>query len=659
MVRSRAISGRSDQGGQNGGQIHGDRYQGSHHEHDDAGYGNGCGDDAGYGQGDEFAGYGTEDESNMYHPDDPGFRRQVDQGRQGQTGQFSSWNGRRSGQPLYHQGDSRSQQNSGNGQARWWEKPQTPTRTPKKSPERKRTPDRQTGNGDEVETAQTINFTKRDKELANEQQSPNKQTPEQALALAVASMETPKSDARSGDTALERMEAMYDEATKVLPPSSELYKKALQAVVSSTFQHACVATREVLRNNPQLIGVGQEQLLPGAPWGPIPGEEPQYWHGMCDIHCQVHLPRKVHAAIQKQGLWPAPPKSHETQAVPDETTVFWNYTQPEWDGISNDRRRQALMSISQRTDVPKGFDPKSPVWNGASGLIRLQKVADKAWSFTDAELDHANGGDSTRQSKDEKQAMQASSVCSQLLHVADENIPKSDNEEQDESWRKINIQRLHFVEYANLLDRFAPGTKFANGPQQLGLDRHFWRALDENRQIRDSILANDGDDGSRLVFNQECTSEEDAEWSDDGQWTTEQTQLWNDVHGDDKAFWWEWQQILDARRWHKETAEHVQYKAERLRRFLMIDPEMISSFEATHYNPMAGRVHDAVAAVHSYHYLCMVPTVLIDNGATWRLDLVEQKIQTVCVLADQQLPEWTKQFTGKQSVMPVATAECH
>ena len=103
----------------------------------------------------------------------------------------------------------------------------------------------------------------------------------------------------------------------------------------------------------------------------------------------------------------------------------------------------------------------------------------------------------------------------------------------------------------------------------------------------------------------------------------------------------------------------MQYKAERLRRFLMIDPEMISSFEATHYNPMAGRVHDAVAAVHSYHYLCMVPTVLIDNGAAWRLDLVEQKIQTVCVLADQQLPEWTKQFTGKQSVMPVATAECH
>ena len=122
----------------------------------------------------------------------------------------------------------------------------------------------------------------------------------------MASMETPKSDAGSGDTALERMEAMYDEATKVLPPSSELYKKALQAVVRTTFQHACVATREVLRNNPQLIAVGQEQLLPGAPWGPIPGEEPQYWHGMCDIHCQVHLPRKVHAAIQKQGLWPAP-----------------------------------------------------------------------------------------------------------------------------------------------------------------------------------------------------------------------------------------------------------------------------------------------------------------------------------------------------------------
>ena len=157
------------------------------------------------------------------------------------------------------------------------------------------------------------------------------------------------------------------------------------------------------------------------------------------------------------------------------------------------------MSVSQRTDVPKDFDPKSPVWNGASGLIRLQKVADKAWSFIDAELDHANGRGSTKQSKDEKQAMQASSVCSQLLHVANENIPKSDNEEQDESWRKINIQPLHFIEYANLLDRFAPGTNFENGPKQLGLDRHFWRALDENRQIRDSILASEGDDGSRPI----------------------------------------------------------------------------------------------------------------------------------------------------------------
>jgi hypothetical protein len=47
--------------------------------------------------------------------------------------------------------------------------------------------------------------------------------------------------------------------------------------------------------------------------------------------------------------------------------------------------------------------------------------------------------------------------------------------------------------------------------------------------------------------------------------------------------------------------------------------------------------------------------VLIDNGAAWQLDLVEQKVQTVCVLADQQLPEWTKQYTGKQSVMPPAT----
>ena len=125
---------------------------------------------------------------NMFQPNDPGFRRQVDQGQQGQTGQFSGWNGRRAGQPLHHQGDSRSQQNSGSGQAGWRDsfRPPTPRRSPKKSPG-PRTPDCQTGNGDEVEPTQQINFTKREKELAREQQSPNKQTPEQALALAYKS----------------------------------------------------------------------------------------------------------------------------------------------------------------------------------------------------------------------------------------------------------------------------------------------------------------------------------------------------------------------------------------------------------------------------------------------------------------------------------------
>ena len=429
------------------------------------------------------------------------------------------------------------------------------------------------------------------------------------------------------------------------------------SVVRTTFQHACAATREVLRNNPKLIAEGQEQLLPGAPWGPISCEEPHYWHGMCDIHCEVHLPKRVHAAIQQQGVWPHPPKSQEAQVFPEEIAVFWNFTQKEWDEIPNDRRKKALMSISQRTDVPKSFNPKSPVWNeSVSGLTRLQKVADKVWSFTDAELDHANGGDPTRLSKDEKHAMAASSACSQLLQVADENIPKSDKEEQDESWRQIKIQRLHYIEYAKLLDRFAPGTIYENGPQRLGIDRHFWRALDENRQLRDSILAENGDDGSQLVFNQECTSEEDEQWSDEGPWSTEQTQLWNDVHGDDKAYWREWEQILEKRRWAKESAAHVKYKAERLRRFLSIDPDKISSFEATHYNYLAGRVQDAVAAVHSYHHLCLVPTVLVDDGAAWRLDLVEQKIQSVCVLADQELSEWTKQFTGKSSVMPTPTA---
>ena len=643
--------GGQNQGGQNqGGQIQGGQYQGSHQGYGDAGYGNdGYGDDAGYGNADE---------SNVFRQDDPGFRRQVDQGRQDRMTEYSPWNGRRSGEPLYDQGDPRSRQDSGNGQAKkWWQETQPPNRTPKKSSERKRTPDRQSKSGDEEETAKTIDFTKRDQELARELKSPNQETPHQALALVAASMETPKSDARSGDSARERMDALYDEATKVLPPSSEHYKKVLMSVVRSTFQHACAATRVVLRNNPKLLAEGQEQLLPGAPWGPIPCEEPHYWHSMCDIHCEVHLPRKVHAAIQQQGVWPHPPKSHEAQVLPEEIAVFWNFTQKEWDEIPNDRRKKALMTISQRTDVPKGFNPKSPVWNeSVSGLTRLQKVADKVWSFTDAELDHANAGDPTRLSKDEKHAMAAASACSQLLQVADENIPKSDKEEQDESWRLIKIQRLHYIEYAKLLDRFAPGTAYENGPQQLGIDRHFWRALDENRQLRDSILAENGDDGSQLVFNQECTSEEDELWSDEGPWSTEQTQLWNDVHGDDQAYWREWEQRLDKRRWAKQSAAHVKYKAERLRRFLSIDADKIANFEATHYNYLAGRVQGAVAAVHSYHHLCLVPTVLIDDGASWRLDLVEQKIQSVCVLEDQDLSDWTKQFTGKSSVLPTTTA---
>ena len=79
----------------------------------------------------------------------------------------------------------------------------------------------------------------------------------------------------------------------------------------------------------------------------------------------------------------------------------------------------------------------------------------------------------------------------------------------------------------------------------------------------------------------------------------------------------------------------------------------IASFEATHYNALAGRVQDAAAAVHSYRYLCGVKTVLIDDGAaSWRLDLMQMKVQTVCLLEDQDLSDWTKQYTGKASPMP-------
>jgi hypothetical protein len=73
------------------------------------------------------------------------------------------------------------------------------------------------------------------------------------------------------------------------------------------------------------------------------------------------------------------------------------------------------LTISQRTDVPKSFNPKSPVWTeSGSGLTRLQKVADRLWSFTDTDLDYANESDQTKLSKDEKQAMDAALSCSQL-----------------------------------------------------------------------------------------------------------------------------------------------------------------------------------------------------------------------------------------------------
>jgi hypothetical protein len=314
------------QGGQyQDGQYPGSQYQGGQYQGGHRDYGDGYGD----------AGYGEADPSNCF----PDFRNQGNQGRQDDYG---PWNGRRAGEPLYNDQDQRSHQDSEGGQAGGagrYEPQQTSRqrsltpgkRTPDRSSEQKRTPDRQSDSAGEQETAKNIDFTKREQELAREEKSPNKsaETPEQALALVAASM-TPQSDARSGNSARERMEALYDEATASLPPSSEHYKKVLMAVVRSTFRHACVATRVVLRNNPKLLSEGQEQLLLGAPWWPIE-TEPHYWHHMCEEHCEVHLPEKVQAAIRQQGVWPHPPKTHESQVVPEreEMGIFWNFTQKE------------------------------------------------------------------------------------------------------------------------------------------------------------------------------------------------------------------------------------------------------------------------------------------------------------------------------------------
>ena len=171
-----------------------------------------------------------------------------------------------------------------------------------------------------------------------------------------------------------------------------------------------------------------------------------------------------------------------------------------------------------------------------------------------------------------------------------------------------------------------------------------------------------GDDGSLLLYDQSCTSEEEEEWAEDGHWSSEQQQIWHDVHGDVQAFWAEWQQRLDYRRWEKQTKAHEQYKAERLRRFLDVASEEIASFEATHYTALTGRVQGAAAAVHSYKYLCAIRTVLLEDGtASWKLDLLQMKVQSVCLLEDQTLSDWTKQYMGKASVMPdkVKTAIKH
>ena len=96
-----------------------------------------------------------------------------------------------------------------------------------------------------------------------------------------------------------------------------------------------------------------------------------------------------------------------------------------------------------------------------------------------------------------------------------------------------------------------------------------------------------------LLFDQDRTSDEEEEWSENGPWSTEQQEIWSDAHGDVHAFWNEWQQRLDYRRWENQTKAHELYKAGRLRRFLDVTSKQIASLNAAHFSSLNQRVHGA------------------------------------------------------------------
>ena len=207
---------------------------------------------------------------------------------------------------------------------------------------------------------------------------------------------------------------------------------------------------------------------------------------MCDEWCDLRLPVHVHAVIQTQGI-----RNLKAREIPvrDEMPVLWTLTKAQWDSIPNPRRKKALITISEMSDVPKSFNPKADMWNETgSGLTRLCKVADGTMTFVDAEIDYANGRDPSKVSKEERQTMAAASACSQLTQIPKEHIPKPEKSDHDERWRTIKIQKLHYDEYAKMLDRFGPGTAYEDGPEAAGIDKHFWRALDEGRQVQEAIL---------------------------------------------------------------------------------------------------------------------------------------------------------------------------
>ena len=243
------------------------------------------------------------------------------------------------------------------------------------------------------------------------------------------------------------MSDLLNEATAVLPSSQEEFKKIIKEVMRVTFERCNVATRFELQNKPELLKEGQYQLTKGAPWyAPLKAdgrpERPHHWLGISNRWLEQNIPLHIHAAITNV----IKPRPADVSVPKDDETVLFNYSRAEWSDAERHqpRRLQALLTISARTDVPVDFNPKHDMWNELGpGLTRLQGVASGQMTFAEAAIEYATRQNSTKVSKEQRQALTAASTCSQLTAIAQEHTPTSEGEDHDESWRRIKIQPFH------------------------------------------------------------------------------------------------------------------------------------------------------------------------------------------------------------------------